>query len=228
MILRQNYAAIKAKYKKIGKNNVRLTQSTLILIQDINASRDSYTFPVLESDTKAVVKPEEIRLNINDEFIANEIGFYIGANVTVAGTTKKSKRLFTYAPVELSSDYMKTENAYTGQLQILVNKISFVEKWDMKKHNFIPRTQFGISSVAIPVATQASIDFSANGMYPLQPNITISGAKKNDIIYSLPAAVAPSTGTWTTPDAAEQIMAIAEFWLVFRGLLGQNASKFQD
>lgn len=229
MILRQNYTAIKKKYNEIGKKNVRLTQSTIILIQDISAARDSYKFPILESDQSGTAKPEEIRLNINDEFIANEIGFYLGAEVTVEGTTLKSKRLLTYAPVELNSDYMKTENAYTGQLQILVNKINFVEKWDLKKHNYIPRTQFQNSSVGIPSATQPSINFAEHGMFPLQPNITFSGAKKNDIIMTLPEAVAPSSSLFITPNApTEQTVAIKQFWFVFRGLLGQNASAFQD
>jgi len=232
MILRQNYQAIKEKYGKLGKNNVRLTQSTLILIQDIQATKDTYTFPVLESDTKNTVKIEEQRLNINDEFISNEIGFYLGGDVTVetgGANAFLAKRLYTYAPVELNSDFGFSEGVYAGHLQILVNKVSFLEKWDLKKHNYIPRTQFADASVGIPNATQASINFAEHGMYPLQPNITLSGSKKNDLIISLPRAIRASGSNWLTPNApTTQALTISQMWLVFRGLLGQNASKFQD
>lgn len=227
MVIRQNYDAIKKKYAALGKGTVRLTQSTLILIQDISASKDTYSFPVLDSDQRTAVDPNEIRLNQNDEFIVNDLGFYLGASVSGEGVS--SKRLLTYCPTELDGSYVATENAYNGRLEILVNKISFVDKWDLRKHLYVPRTQYASSSVGIPNATQPSIDFSKDGMFPVQPNITLSGAKKNDVIITLPAAVPTSTGLWTVPAApVEQTLLINEFWLIFRGLLGQNASKFQD
>lgn len=228
MILRQNYNAIKAKYKKEGKGDVRLTQSTLILIQTVSSAKDTYLFPILENDTKSAIQPEEIRLNMNDEFIANQIGFYVGADVTVSGTSKASKRLFTYAPVELSSAYMGIEDVWNGQLSILVNKIQFLDHWDLKKHNIVTQTQYKNSSVGLPYATQANINFKMDGTYPLQPMITLSGAKKNTIEIDLPHAVSASSADWTGPDAAAQTVNMNKLYLIFRGLLAQNASKFQS
>jgi len=227
MILRQNYAAIKAKYKKIGKAQVRLTQSTIILIQNIVAAKNAYTFPILENDTATAIQAQEIRLNINDEFIAGEIAFYLGADVTDAASPAITKRLLTYAPDELNVAARVLDDVYNGNLQIQVNKISFLEKWDMKKHNCFTQTQFQSTSAGIPGATLPNINFANDGTYPLQPMLTLSGAKKNDIIISLPVGIAPAVIAWTAPLGGPQSMNINNLWLVFRGLLGQNASKFQ-
>lgn len=233
-LIRTSYKVILKKYKKIGKGTVRLTQSSLLLMQNLDATKDTYKFPVLLTDNAVAPLPEEIRLNQNDEFIAYDVAYYLvadkqpvdGTNPPVVGAVV-SKIFLPYAPDELSRDFAQMEDAWLGTLQILVNKISRLENWDLKKHNFIPFTQFQNSSAGIPSATQPNIDFSENGTIPMQPMLVLSGAKKNDIIISLVHAVsATSTGDWLVVNGTIRL-TIKRMALFFRGMLAQNASSFQ-
>lgn len=235
--IRESYRVIKKKYAKIGKGTVRLTQSSLILMQAIDPAKDVYKFPVLETDTATAPFPDEIRLNINDEFISYDVAYYLVAektwNHTEGGLTSSVKAgnfYFTHAPDELNGQFSLLEKAWDGFLQILVNKISRLEKWDLKKHNYIPRTQFQNSSAGIPSATQPSVDYSDHGTFPMQPMLTLSGAKKNDILVTLLGGAIPSTstGNWVLPSAGDTIdFKINRLALFFRGMLAQNAAKFQ-
>lgn len=225
--IRNSYKVIYAKYKKLGKKNVRLTQSSLLLVQPISASTDTYTFPVLETDTAIAPQPEEIRLNQNDEFIAYDLGYYVMASME-RNDVDAGRFFLTYAPMELHGSFAFIQGAWLGKIEILVNKISRLENWDVKKHNIIPRTQFQNSIVAIPTATQPSIRYDEDGMFPMQPMLTLSGAKKNTISLDLVAAIsATATGDWSLPDTTAITFQANKLALLFRGMLAQNAAKFQ-
>lgn len=227
-IIRASYVAIKKKYDKIGKGKVRLTQSSLILIRPILATTTTYNFPVLETDQGGNPLPDEIRLNQNDEFISYEVGYYVSATGTASGSLLKSPIWLTYAMTELSNKFVQLGNAWYGTLAILVNKISRLERWDLKKHNYVPRTQFKDSSVGLPYATQPNVDYSDHGTFPMQPMLTLSGAKKNDISIALVKAIdLSSVIDWTLPDASQVNIAADRLVLVFRGMLAQNAASFQ-
>lgn len=229
--IRNSYRVIKKKYDKIGKGNVRLTQSSLILMILIDATKDTYKFPVLESDNQTATFPEEIRLNINDEFVSYEVGFYIVAQTSLEGVAdiEEGIQYWTYAPMELSAVFVGLQRTWNSLLQILVNKISRLEKWDLKKHNFVPRTQFQNTSAGIPTATQPSLAYREDGMFPMQPMVTLSGAKKNDIVITLSGgSVAPSgVVTWTPPVGGVINYNVTKLAMIFRGMLAQNGAKFQ-
>ena len=73
---RKDFSIIKKQFKENGKGNVRLTQSSLILLQPISTTRTVYSFPVLENDNATGILPQEIRLNQNDEFTITQLGVY--------------------------------------------------------------------------------------------------------------------------------------------------------
>jgi len=226
---RTSFIKIKRAYSKLGMKNVRLTQSSILLARTIVPTTTNYLFPILESDNSVPVLPEEIRLNINDEFISYDVGYYLygeqsieGAQSTAAGT-----RWTTYAPAELSSAFAALDDAWIGDLSIEVNKVNYIDKWDLKKHNYVPRTQYSDSVLTALDATQASIDFSIHGTIPMQPMITFSGAKKNTINIELVRSISPVAGVWVTPDADDIGVNFNRLALFFRGMLAQNASKFQ-
>jgi hypothetical protein len=95
---RVNYSVIAQKYRNVGKGNVRLTQSSLFLTKPINPAVTTYTFDVLETQT-ASLQNDEIRLNLNDEFIVTQIGMYLVGNVN--GTS--GRVLLTCPPYELNT-----------------------------------------------------------------------------------------------------------------------------
>lgn len=238
--IRYSFELIAKKYKSRGKGSVRLTQSSLLVAQAINSTRANYTFPVLETDNAVAPLPWEVRLNINDEFVSYDLGYYVVADKTVARTAGPEgipsgitsqfggHYFWTYAPDELDTSFALLEDAWLGTLDISVNKISRLTKWDLKKHNFIARTQFKNSFAASLFATQPSLDYSDHGTFPMQPMLTLSGAKKNEITTALVTAIpSTTTGTWTLPDTGTVVFQAKYFALIFRGMLAQNAAKFQ-
>lgn len=234
--IRSSYKVILKKYKRIGKGKVRLTQSTLLLIQLIDPAKDNYKFPVLENDNAATIQPEEIRLNINDEFISYEVGYYLLANQTVSSppATAAGKMYLTYAPAEMDFTFATLSRAWDGYLSISINKISRLEKWDLKKHNIIPWTQSKSQSIGLPYATLPSINYGRDGIKSMQPMLTLSGAKKNDVTIQLTNGAIPATasGAIVVPSTAEPFqqtltVTATRLALFFRGMLAQNAAKFQ-
>lgn len=233
--MRSNFIKIKEQYNKFGKGSVRLTQSSLFLLQDIKPTQAAYTFPVLENET-ATLDAHEIRLNMNDEFIATGLGLYLvakavkkteGGDVPLAGLF-----LMTYPNLEQVADAGKSQPIYDGSIKIAVNNIVYVEKWDTRKHRFTPRTQWASQILAGGAVTQSpatipSNDFAKDAMYPVQPMVTFSGAKKNEVTLILPEAA--DGFTWlTTTNAGETIeYTVAKIGLMLRGYNGQNAAKFQ-
>jgi hypothetical protein len=229
---RNNYARIIAKYKALGKGDVRLTESTLALIQPINAAKTSYLFPVLENENVNGLAPavDEIRLNINDEFIVGSIGMYL------YGSTAKSqgaiqRQIHTYAPNELNAVFNGVSDFYAGFLSVAVNKINYIDKWDSRKHQYVPRTQWANLGIVDTnknyPATQADKKLDEHGVFNAQPNFTLSGAKKNEVSVNMPAAITPVSASWIDSNNETQLVTIDKMIIVFRGLLAQNAARFQ-
>tara|TARA_R110000868_G_scaffold384776_1_gene652384 strand:- start:2494 stop:3186 length:693 start_codon:yes stop_codon:yes gene_type:complete len=229
MAKRVNFSLIKSKYNSIGKSNVRLTQSSLFLTQDIDATKSTYDFDVLENQT-ATLTNDQIRLNINDEFVVTHFGVYLYGTWTVSNEGVKigtGTQLLTYSPIELDGSVIVTKNLYAGQLKIAVNNVVYLEKWDLRKCEYIPRTQFNSQLAATNVAAMASNDFSENALIAFEPMLTLSGAKKNDISIRLPQSIAPSTITWLDQKGNTISMAITKIGVRMLGLNAQNGAKFQ-
>ena len=226
---RINYANIISKYRNIGKGAVRLTQSSLYLTKPIVATQTTYTFDILETQT-ATQQADEIRLNLNDEFICSALGLYLeGELLTGMGVGTGIKRLFTYAPVELNgASNSVVENFYNGQFQISVNNIVFLDKWDTRKHEFIPQTQFVNFLANTSSATQSQQQMSKAGMFPVEPTLTLSGAKKNQLTLALPTAISPVTITFTDDASASVSYRISRVACLMRGLNAQNGATFQS
>jgi len=228
MASRVNFNTIFAKYRKLGKGSVRLTQSTLFLSKPISATQTTYQFDVLETQT-ATLQADEIRLNLNDEFIITQMGMYLQASVGREGVAGGSiKKLFTCVPAELDNITAQgLQNFYAGQFQIAVNNIVYLDKYDTRKHEFVPRTQF--QNFATPNgASLPSVNFSKDSMYPCEPLISLSGSKKNTLTLSLPSAITGGTFNFTDDKGAITTYTIDRVCVMLRGLNAQNGSVFQN
>jgi hypothetical protein len=225
---RVNFSQIFAKYKMLGKSNVRLTQSSIYLTKPINPNVTTYSFDVLETQT-ATLQNDELRVNINDEFYLTTLGLYLVAEVkSDEVATLNSQILLTYAPVENSSSLVSVEDFYRGSLQLSVNNVVYLDKWDTAKHKIVPRTQFS-NFIALSNA-QASIpstEYSKNAMFPIEPILQISGAKKNTIQVVLPNAISTGTFDVVADDASTLTYTVTKVALLGRGLNAQNGSVFQ-
>jgi hypothetical protein len=223
---RVNFSQIFAKYKMLGKSNVRLTQSSIYLTKPINPNVTTYSFDVLETQT-ATLQNDELRVNINDEFYLTTLGLYLVATCSQAEPgTATSEVLLTYAPVENSNTLVSVEDFYRGSLQLSVNNVVYLDKWDTAKHKFVPRTQFANHLVSNS-ATIPSTEYSKNAMFPIEPILQISGAKKNTIQVVLPNAISSATFDLITDDASVLTYTITKVALLGRGLNAQNGSVFQ-
>lgn len=230
---RINYKTIIDKYRAQGKGNVRLTRSTLYLSKAINAASTSYSFDVLETQN-ATLQSNEIRLNLNDEFIITELGIYVeAALVDVTNTTTYGSRLLTYAPWELKSTLAGINAVWNGALQISVNNVVYLDKFDTAKCQRIPTTLYGnfvaaTAAITAVNSTQASHNYEEDGMVNIEPMLTLSGSKKNNIILTLPSAItAPAAVTIKTASGDVSIQP-TRVVLVARGLNAQNGATFQN
>jgi hypothetical protein len=221
---RVNYNVIAQKYRNVGKGNVRLTQSSLFLTKPISSSVTTYNFDVLETQT-ATLQNDEIRLNLNDEFIITQIGMYLVGNVN--GTP--GRILLTTPPYELNAASAdKLTDFYNGAFKIAINNIVYMEKWDTYKHQSRATTQFQSFSALIAVPpTFPENNYAKDGMYGVEPMITLSGAKKNDLTLQIPAAITAQTFSWTDYQNVVNTIEIDRVGLLLRGFNAQNGATFQ-
>jgi hypothetical protein len=230
MATRINFKTILAKYQNVGKGNVRLTQSTLFLTKPINPTTTVYNFDVLESQTQTL-DGNEIRLNLNDEYIITQIGFYLQAKVYNAeGGTDTGKRvLLTYAPFQ--TNYVqaaKVASFYDGAFQIAVNNIVYLDKYDTRKAEVTPITNNQSLLAGTNSAAMNSIDFSSNGLYGTEPLLTLSGAKKNTLQLTLPSALDTATFDYTDNNSGKYQLVVDRVCVKFLGLNAQNGASFQQ
>jgi hypothetical protein len=215
---RSNFLAIKEKYAKL-KEKPRLTESSLFLVQPMVDTKSVYTFDPLENSNQL---PEELRLNINDEFIAVAFGVYLYGKVADAAAASSTSQLLTHMPYEqlAVTESLKAGNLFAGALSISVNNIKYVEKLDLRRNNMA-------GEAALTIYGNTSFDFHKDGMIELQPMVTLSGAKRNEITISLPDSLKAFSfnviGTTQTMTYTIDKIAIRMF-----GLNGMNAAKFQS
>jgi hypothetical protein len=221
---RVNYNVIAQKYRNVGKGNVRLTQSSLFLTKPISPTVTTYTFDVLETQT-ATLQNDEIRLNLNDEFIITQIGMYLVGSIGGIG-----RMLFTTPPYEVDVANANDLTAfYNGAFKIAINNIVYMEKWDTAKHEKTGITQFQNFDSMRPYgpATLPEKTLAKDGMYGVEPMITLSGAKKNDLVLQLPSAITAGNFSFTDYTGITSTIAINRVGLLLRGFNAQNGATFQ-
>jgi hypothetical protein len=231
MASRVNFKTILAKYQNVNKGNVRLTQSTLLLSKPISPTTTVYNFDVLESQTQTL-QGDEIRLNLNDEFSITQMGFYLQAAVLGReGADTGARVLLTNSQFQLNAnEAAKLQPFYDGAFQIAVNNIIYLDKYDTKKSNITPITQNnagGGPGIGYYTATSDSDDFSKHGLYPTEPIIVLSGAKKNNLQLTLPRAI--DVATFLLRDNADNQYSLRVDRVVVKllGLNAQNGASFQ-
>lgn len=202
------FQRIRKQYARRGKSPI-ITQSYLRLEQDIDATRTLYDFPVLENQGGTnLEKPTECRLNINDAFHVEEFAFYLALP---SSSTASDYRIDTY-PNDTTlgaANFQQYFNLYTSFMQISVNNVTILPRYDIQKHYYCPQTQHTAAGAPFD-----QLDAKHHGTYYINPNIMFSGSKKNTVQLVLPEAV-------TTVAEYSRIV------LIFRGALAQNASAFQ-
>lgn len=187
----------------------KLTQSDLILEQPQAANNNNYLFPVMNNiiSQGGVLFNTEIRLNQQDTFLPQYIGFFL---CYPSSTTDTTWVPLTYANPFIITNAVQARAYYQGQLKMMVNNTQYLNAWSLSRHYQANQTQqTAATGVGSPLDQQ---DLSVDGFYPFQPYVLISGSSNMQINVLLP--VAP-----TAVDANSRLR------IVFRGALAQNSTS---
>lgn len=203
-----------------------LTQSYLRAESYINANVSRYQMSVLIDDNYVYTcnAPTEKRLALQDAFVISHIGFKLGWQDYAAPTAQRNYVDYTY-PSQVSIDDQAEIIAggwlaYQGNLSWLVNQRTLINSWDLQRHLVVPFAQ----NAPVPGAGNLfpiqinSYNGAMDGFYPCEPNLYMSGGKKNDIYLNMPVPIPAAN---LPAPATAQIKLI----LMFYGVLAQNVTN---
>lgn len=194
---------------------VKLTQSDLILEQQLFVNNNQYQFPVLNNQSGPAggsIFNTEIRLNQQDSFIVSSWGFFLlkptsATDATFVAQTYGNPQVFTTANAASAA-----ETLYNSYAKIAVNNDIVFPIWHLSRNRLVPQTQQAplIAGVANAIP-YSQIDLSSDGFMPVEPNLVIIGSKNTVITITLPATLAA-------------VETFERARIHFRGLLVQNST----
>lgn len=199
----------------LDPDQAKLTQSDLVLEQQLLTTSTLYQFPVLNNQNGNqgnTIFNTEVRLNQQDVFVSSAWGFFImkptsATDTTFVAQTYPNPQVFTTGGVSAAA-----ETLYNSIAQIKVNNDVVYPVWHLSRHRMVPQTQQAPLIAGVENAIPYSqIDLSSDGFFPMEPNLYIIGSKNTVITGQLPANLS----------AVETFMRAR---MHFRGLLAQNAT----
>lgn len=201
-------AALRSPDSGLNAASVRdalCTQSYLRLEQPLNATTNTFTFPIQINQTgnSNAVRATERRLQLQDAFYGASIMFFIAA---AASATDCAFLLHSYPnSVSFASDSATLQVIYNGFLRLLVNGVTVQPAYPMSNFYISPQTQ-------LTGATNSPIDqLNMGERNSLQPNPVLIGSNNNELVMYLPANIA-TIGTFRYGV------------IIWQGILAQNVS----
>jgi hypothetical protein len=195
--------------------NSVLTQSDLVLEQQLSTTLTQYQFPVLNNNNgpSGTLFNTEIRLNQQDSFVASSWGAFLIKALTLVDTTfiahtYPNPTVFAGAGVAAA-----LETIYNSYCKITANNQVILPVWHLSRHRSVPQSQQ--AQLAIPATGYDQIDLSSDGFFPMEPNIVFIGSKNYVIQVILPQALAAVDGAGAPSDRLR---------LHYRGVLAQNST----
>jgi hypothetical protein len=190
-----------------------LSQSYLRFEAPLSITTTQYNLDVLVNDNLNPNNVTQNKLNLQDAFIASQIGIFIGIPAAPASVAQGQVRLFSYPDRTVFTPAVATnlETLYNGFLSLTVNQRVIVPSWDIYRHFCAPVMQSGFTPTGV-ADIDNSTDFSQNGFVNVEPNMVFVGSKKNQL-------------TITLPQALVAIPANARLVVICRGLLAQNSTS---
>jgi len=229
-------AANAVKRAGLNPGSAVLSQSYLRLEAPVSTSSTSYKFDVLVNETVNGSINTQQKLNLQDAFVVNQIGFYLGIPASstdttfrpltypminaTAGQNTATVGTFVYNATLASNTAAQAFAIYNGFMQLTVNQRTVITAWDLQRHLYIPPTQAGSTNATTAAVVSMGSVYHANddqysgadfGLYPTEPNIVLGGNKKNHLTVTLPVA----------PAAIPTNLRII---CIMRGILAQNVT----
>ena len=178
------FKKLREQYREIGKPDVMLTQSNLVLVQDLVATSSRFQFDILNNE--GTPKSWEIRLSQNDSFHLQGLQFFL----TTAGATTDDSEvdLMTY-PNQVTlgvAPPVDWRNLWRGEFNITINNVTVVQSLSSIQFESVPQTQ-GVVAGAGNAVDQKRM--SSDTMFNFAPTINISGSRKNSLELTIPQPV---------------------------------------
>lgn len=209
---RLSFQNAKAAMLRAGKSTAGavLSQSYLRLEVALATGVTQYKFDVLvnENASGSANFPTVNKLNLQDSFYVSQLGFFVAAPSAVGNTefpllTYPNTTIFTTAG---AANALYT--LYNGYMSMTINQRVVVPFWNLNRHMVINQTQQNTTA-----GTRDQVNLGQDGFYPMEPNVVISGDKKNDLTVTLPAGLAAVQATG------------ARLVCVMNGILAQNVTS---
>lgn len=183
-----------------------LSQSFLRFEVGLSTNQTQYKFDVLvnENSTSNGFLTTN-KLNLQDAFYMSQIGFFVAAPT---GTTDTAYELYSYPNITAftatNADQLKS--LYNGYMSLTINQRVILPYWDLSRHYQVNQTQ------QTGATNYDQLALSSDGFYPMEPNIVLSGDKKNSLTVTLPTGLTSVTSN-------------SRLICIVRGILAQNISS---
>jgi len=205
---RLNFQNAVAAMKRDGKSaaGAVLSQSFLRFEVGLNTNVTQYKFDVLVNETATSTGfLTTNKLNLQDAFYMSSIGFFVAAPTGVSDTAFE---LYSYPNITAftapNADQLKS--LYNGYMSLTINQRVILPYWDLNRHYCVNQTQ------QTGATNYDQLNLGADGFAPVEPNIVLSGDKKNSLTVTLPTGLTA-------------IAANSRLVCIVRGILAQNISS---
>lgn len=189
-----------------------LTQGYLRFEQPMLTGQTNILFPVLINQSTGGQFNTEQRLNLQDAFVADELGVFIYVPSSATATNVPLLSYPNTTQLSVAGSAAAAETLYHSYLTLAVNKQVLVPFWDVWRSRLINQTQ---QSVAIAAGTaQDQLSGRDDVFFPTEPNWVIIGSRSNQLQLVMPNAFAAVT-------------AFARIVVYMRGFLAQNCTSVQ-
>jgi hypothetical protein len=199
-----------AKQAGLSPQNTKNTMSDLVLEQPLSTASTVYSFPVTNTQANGTPFNTEVRLNLQDSFVASAWGVFL---LAPSSATDATFRALTYGSgaVLTGGNGAAAETIYNSIARITVNNDVLVPVWHLSRHRMVPQSQQVAAAANQNGIAEDQIDLSTDGFFPMEPYLVFIGSKNIQIQILLPAAL-------TT------VLTSSRLRIHYRGLLLQNST----
>ena len=191
----------------------KLTQSDIVLEQQLFVNITNYTFPVLNNvqAPSGSLFNTEIRLTQQDSLIVGAWGFFLLEPSSASDATFVPHTYPNPAVFSTGGEAAALMTCYNSPCQVKVNNDVVYPVWHLSRNYLVPQSQKVAAAANQNGIGNDQIDLSSDGFFPVEPNLVLVGSKGYVVTMNLVAALA-AVGSFTRAR------------IHYRGLLAQNST----
>lgn len=172
--------------RKAPKNII--TPSFIRLEQQVQSGQGVYQFQIAKNVGNP--SPTEVRLDLNDAFMATHLGIYLMNNdLTLPGhaqlVTFPDGLVFPAEAGNVTTSHL--EAFYNGFLKVKVADVVYAESIATRKFRVVRTTQTSVAGATPPPNALVAEAYGLDGLFELTPQFTFQGQAKNILELDIPA-----------------------------------------